>query len=252
MQTYIANHQMELKYLTLLKKAFSKTVDVLFPKICYSCGERLIGNESFVCSSCSAKIEPYYESICRVCGSFDVQAKAICRFCNENRAHFDKCRSVIQYNEVARVLIHELKYNEKTKIADMLANIAIEYIENTKPYRSVDCVVNIPLHAVKRRSRGYNQAEFLAARIADHFAWKHNPSLFKKALPTASQTSLSSEERKTNVANAFSVDSKANIKDHNFLIIDDVFTTGATVNAASGELKKRNADKVYVLTIARA
>lgn len=156
------------------------------------------------------------------------------------------------YNEKVRALIHELKYREMTRIADYLADHTIKYLHSHQPFSKVDYVCPVPLHPTKKRERGYNQAALIARKIAGHFNWQFKPELIKRVRFTESQSNLSPQERKLNVGRAFSVDRNSILYEVNILIIDDVFTTGATVNSISRVLKKHAVDKVYVLTVARA
>jgi ComF family protein len=139
-----------------------------------------------------------------------------------------------------------------TKVAEVFSDLAIDYLERTKPFGHIDYVISVPLHTVRKRTRGYNQSEIIAKKIASHFNWNYVPSIVKKHKATLSQANLSAESRFTNVEDAFSVDSKNRIEESNLLIVDDVFTTGSTVNEISRTLQRHQVNKVYVLTMTRA
>ncbi len=139
-----------------------------------------------------------------------------------------------------------------TKIATYLGEKGIEYLRRHNPFPDVDYICPVPLHPTKARARGYNQAALITKKIASYYSWNYRPKIIKRKKYTQRQSNLSPEERKLNVSRAFSIDRKGMSSDSNILIIDDVFTTGATVNSICRLLKKQLDGKIYVLTIARA
>ena len=243
---------MEQRSSHLLNIASLNPFNLIFPKVCFNCSTRLKDSERFICSVCRKELLPYYKSFCELCGAYNVESGQICIHCFNNEYEFDKCRSVTRFNDVTKKLIHELKYNEMTQVADIFSSLAIDYLEKVKPFDRIDYVISVPLHIVRKRTRGYNQSEIIAKKIASHFNWSYVPSIIKKHKATLSQANLSAKARLTNVENAFSVDSKNRIEESNLLIIDDVFTTGSTVNEISRTLKRHHINKVYVLTMTRA
>lgn len=224
-------------------------IGLFFPKICLSCDERLLDNDQFLCLNCFNSLD-FLKVICPICGSPKTEEK--CNVCQTNEFLFDKARSVFMFNTVVQNLIHEFKYNEMTMIAKFLGKLSREYIEKFKPFDHIDYVVPVPLHKVKKRSRGFNQSEYITRQIARNMNWKHLPNLIKRKRFTETQTKLNKEQRRKNVSFAFKINSKYNIKGKNILLVDDVFTTGATANSITVALKEKQVNKVYVFTIARA
>lgn len=224
-------------------------IGLFFPKICLSCDERLTEDEQYLCSNCS-KLLKFLEDICLICGAPKIEEK--CRVCQTNKFLFDKARSVFMFNKVVQNMIHEFKYNEMTRIAKFFGKLSQEYIEKFQPFDHIDYIVPVPLHKVRKRSRGFNQAEYLAREISKNIKWKHLPRLIKRKRFTETQTKLNKEQRRKNVSLAFKINPKYDIKGKNILLVDDVFTTGATVNSITVALKKRQVNKVYVFTIGRA
>ncbi len=224
-------------------------IGLFFPKICLSCDERLLDNEQFLCLNCINSLD-FLKVICPICGSPKTEDK--CKVCQTNEFLFDKARSVFMFNTVVQNLIHEFKYNEMTMIAKFLGKLSQEYIEKFQPFDHIDYVVPVPLHKVKKRYRGFNQSEYITRQIARNMNWKHLPNLIKRKRFTETQTKLNKEQRRENVSFAFKINSKYNIKGKNILLVDDVFTTGATVNSIAAALKEKQVNKVYIFTIARA
>ncbi len=227
-------------------------LDLVFPPICFVCSERISDRDPFLCSKCRKELIPETDMVCSICGSFNTFGKQDCQFCQTETLYFDKCVSIFPYNDVVRTLIHELKYKEMTRIASYFTEQAIFFIETEIPFSSIDYVCPVPLHRTRQRERGFNQAAIIAQQLAKHFDWKYYPKLIKRAKFTFSQSNLSPEMRKLNVETAFSVDKKSELENLDFLIIDDIFTTGATVNAICRMLREHNVNRVFVMTIARA
>ena len=224
-------------------------VGLFFPKICLSCDERLLDSEQYLCLNCSNSLK-FLEDFCPICGA--PKADCECKVCQTNKFLFDKAHSVFMFNKVVQNMIHEFKYNEITRIAKFFGKLSQEYIEKFEPFDHIDYIVPVPLHKVKKRSRGFNQAEYITREISKNMNWKHLPNLIKRKRFTETQTKLNKEQRRENVSLAFKINPKYNIRGKNILLVDDVFTTGSTVNSITAALKEKQVNKVYVFTIARA
>jgi len=222
---------------------------LLYPEFCRHCGKRLDTERQFLCSECEKKLI-YLENICQKCGS--VLTSENCLVCADNHFYFDKARSLFPFTKVIQSLIHDLKYEEITKVANLLCKYICNYMEKYQIFQDTDIIAPVPLHRVKKRSRGYNQSEKLSRQLAKNLKIKHLPDLLKRNRFTDTQTKLTRQQRYKNVAEAFILNTKYRIKRKNILLIDDVFTTGSTVNSISKVLKNSQVSKIYVLTIARA
>jgi len=224
-------------------------IDLIFPKTCFHCEISLKINERFLCSECEKKLT-LLEVICPVCGAPKTEEN--CRVCETNNFQFDKARSIFLFNEIVQKLIHEFKYNEMTKIAKYFGKYTQRYLVKFHPFDKIDIIAPVPLHKVRKRDRGFNQAELLAKEISQNMYWNCIPTLIRRTRFTETQTKLKKSERQVNVAKAFNINSKIDLKGKNILLVDDVFTTGATTNSIAKVLKEHKADKVYVLTVGRA
>jgi competence protein ComFC len=224
-------------------------LDLFFPPLCLSCSKRLKGNETVLCLTCLAKLE-WLEGVCSVCGN-EIKNKH-CRYCSSQHIYFDKVRSLFHFNSVVQSLIHNLKYNETTIVSNFLKSYFEIYLNSYDPFEKIDLISPVPLHAVRKRARGYNQAELLSGKIAKILDTEHIPQLIKRKKYTKSQTQLNKAERDNNVESAFILNNKFDISNKNILLVDDVFTTGSTVNSISKLLKENNCNKVFVLSIAHA
>ncbi len=226
---------------------FSGFVELVFPKICFNCRKRIENN--ILCRKCSENLV-FLENVCEFCGS--PLKNESCQVCQTEDFFFDKARSVFPFNKVVQNLIHDLKYDEMIKVAEMFGKKAAEYIIQFKPFAKIDIIAPVPLHSVKKRHRGFNQSEILSRHLADQLQIEHYPHLIKRFRFTKTQTKLTKSERQKNVNNAFRLDSGIDIYGKSILILDDVFTTGSTLNAISKLFKEHKTGSIYAFTIARA
>ena len=224
-------------------------IGLFLPKICLGCDKQLLRNEDFLCSNCTNSIT-FLENICPICGAPETEHG--CKVCGNHKFFFDKARSVFIFSTTIQKMIHEFKYNEMTRIAKIFGKLSQEYFEKYQPFDYIDYIIPVPLHRVRKRSRGFNQAELLAREISKRMNWEYLPNLIKRKRFTETQTKLNREQRKENVSFAFKINPEYSIKGKNILLVDDVFTTGSTTNSIAAVLKGEQVNKVYVLTIARA
>ncbi len=248
---------MGTSYFHQLKSLLLQGSDLLIPNLCIHCDSRIERPYKYICCECRRNLSIIPKATCEKCGYyFDFNDPAFtlnsCPQCSEEGFVFNQNRSVLCYDKLTENLIHNYKYNEMTGIAAVLTELIVFWLEKHRPFNNIDAVVPVPLHSVRKRERGYNQSESIAAKTASHFGWTYKPNLVKRIKYTKSQTILIGDERKGNVSKAFSVDKNTPINDLDILIVDDVFTTGATVNAISKALKSKGAASVFVLTVARA
>lgn len=230
--------------------------DIIYPKICLICKKKITTNsiDELVCPACWGKIKKNVPPFCRRCGrqlKDNKLSKNICPDCIKRQLHFDRAFSPCLYDGVIKELIHEFKYKGKDYLGFTLSRLMIEFIKEYElPMRLIDWIVPVPLHQTKLREREFNQAQVLSSYIASEF----NKNLLHNNLirhrQTKAQADLEGNERLINVKGSFSVQNMETIKGKNILLIDDVFTTGATSSEAACALKNVGANIVFVLTLA--
>jgi len=183
----------------------------------------------------------------------------ICQQCIESPAHYGRARAAGVYDRTLMKLIHSLKYKGKIQLADPLGMLLFFAFIRFWEQDSVDMVIPVPLHLKRFRTRGFNQA-FLLIRN-----WRSFAESMKMELPrleirtdivtrcrwTDPQTTLDRRQRKKNIAKAFRVTGKTMLRGKKILLVDDVYTTGATVNECARQLIRSGARQVDVLTLAR-
>lgn len=150
------------------------------------------------------------------------------------------------YSDGIDDVIHSLKYNDRAKLGLELGRHLGQYL-SPETFGTVDLLTSVPLHNVKFRDRGYNQAEWISKGVADIWQIPYKKQILKRNRFTVSQTTLNKEERITNMANAFK--SQEIVKNKSIAIIDDVLTTGSTMSACAVSLKQAGALHVYALTV---
>jgi len=231
-----------------LKNVFTMLVNVVFPPICMKCGNACAYSGG-VCAECFKNLIFVVEPFCHKCGRpIDKIAKewGFCPFCKTMKeVYFDEARSALIYDENSSPLVLALKYADKTEIVPLLA----KWIKLAAKDINADIVVPVPLFRGRLWQRRYNQAALLAKEFADIRGLRYEP-LLRRNRNTGSQGHLSAAERKRNVKGAFSVIKGCDIRGKTIMLVDDVMTTGATLNECAKTLKKAGAARVIVLTLA--
>jgi ComF family protein len=250
----------------ILKSAIDSLASVLFPAPCAICGQTLTTASRIpVCEPCLHELERIAHPMCVCCGrplvaSPSSQAVADgslsasgvelrCRLCRANFYAFDGARSFAVYNRALSEAILLLKYEQVTSLAGWfgarLAEIALEAEWH------VDVVVPVPLHRDRRRERGYNQAELIARTVARRLKLRLDAKFLVRIKPRPPQLVLSRAEHWRSVRGAYATQQGMKIDNLRVLLLDDVLTTGATLDACSRVLKKAGASAVFGLTVGR-
>jgi len=224
-------------------------INLLIPPVCNACHQRLDDPDALLCPSCQSKIRLISGSLCPKCGS--LLQEGSCEACAQISYDFDAARAVYQYEEPISGIIHNLKYRSYTKGADLLARGIAEYIQANPEFQKVDYISAVPLHTVRKRERGYNQSELIAKKAAALSGLKYIKAVVRKRY-TQSQTHLHREQRLQNLNSAFRACKPAQLAGKSIIVIDDVFTTGSTINEISKTLHAAGVNKVFGIAASRA
>ena len=238
-------------------------LDAVFPPRCAGAQNGCdFWSRAVFCAVCARTLQPIAPPFCESCGApfkHLNQAADVCDKCRANRYHgappFVAVRSLYVFEGAIRQAVHRLKYDGKTALSAPLAALMNEFLQQSST-RFVDVealthIVAVPLHRRRQRSRGYNQSELLANQLGRLTDVPSN-SVLVRTRPTTPQVELSIRERATNVQGAFALKENVNIEGATILLIDDVYTTGATLRECARVLKNGGAAEVYGLTLARA
>ena len=230
-----------------IKNFATKTLFVSGIK-CICCGDELSTDSRYsMCDKCHTDLPFITGKVCKKCGE---PIKSLAEYCLKCKNHidrnFDVARSVFLYAEEMRRLIINLKFNGKKYLADYLSWFLFDsYVLN-----GFDCnlVMPVPMHIKSLKRRGYNQQELLCSSFAK-MGFEVDTTSVVKAVDTKTQVGLDFKQRQTNLTNAFKVVNKDKIKGKKILLIDDIYTTGATVSEVASVLKKAGVNSVSVLTL---
>jgi ComF family protein len=205
-----------------------------------------------LCNECWKKIQWISDPKCKICGiPFETDISALCPICLKTRPHFDKAISVFNYDDFSKNMILKFKHGDATYMNEKFAHWIFRASEND--IRNASIIVPVPMLLSKRLKRKYNQSELLAIELAKLSGIRYEPRILEKTKHTQQQEGLSRAHRLKNVKGSFGVneDYSGIVCNKIVVLVDDVITTGSTVNECAKVLKKSGADKVIVLTIAR-
>jgi ComF family protein len=228
-------------------------LDLLYPPRCEACG-RL--RREPVCEECRAQVEMVEPPLCRLCGEpFDPHAQGapMCERCRGRRLPFSIARSAAFYRGPLAGAIRRFKYDGQIVLARPLGSIMVEALNTAAggiDPSTVEVICPVPLHSSRQRERGFNQSQLLAEEISRAIG-KPVSALLERVRPTAPQVDLPARARAENVRRAFAAKQGAGIAGRTVLLLDDLFTTGATLTECGRALKTAGAADVRVLTLAR-
>lgn len=225
----------------VFKTACRAAADLLFPRSCVHCaGPIERGNYQYICPSCARELQFCTPPACKTCGYpffGAVIAARECPHCTELEPVFEKGKSLFLAKGPGRSLLHALKYRQGFYILKDLAQMLRENA-HFQAFLSGAILVPVPLHPTKLRQRGFNQSEQIARTLLRNSDAQAVQSLLERKEFTESQTQLDRKDRMQNVKNAFAISAAANLmKDTYYILVDDVFTTGSTLNACARTLR---------------
>ena len=230
---------------------------VLFPSFCRRCGRLLdrVG-ERLVCADCWAEARPIRRAgACSICGRFldGAGGPHVCRACIERRPAFAVHRSCGTYEGALKDIILLFKYRKLAILGRGLAAIAGEAVgRDAELWSGVDAVIPVPLHPRRKRERGFNQSRVFAAELGRIVNKDVRDGVLVKIRNVPPQTSLEGHERAGNVRGAYRVAKEDFVAGKILMLVDDVYTTGATVGECARTLIEAGAKEVRAVTIARA
>jgi ComF family protein len=216
--------------------------NLIYPKICYACGEAISGNINNICISCRAELAYINDK--------DFENNPIQKLFY-GRVTFEKATAFVRFEKNGKMqkLLHALKYKGIKEVGITLGELAALDVGTTGFFDGIDLVVPVPIHAKKLKKRGYNQSHFIAEGIRNITDLPVDLTSIQKELNTASQTRKKRFERFENVTKTFTLESSTPLKGKHILLVDDVVTTGSTLEACANVLQKIDGVKLSLLTI---
>jgi len=218
--------------------------------------------ERFTCPSCKPGFTPIESPVCEMCGMMFQSREGedhLCGECRKQPRRYNRARAAAVYDNLLRTAILDFKYKGKTALAKPLENILFAAFLRHFYENRIDLVIPVPLHITRFRQRGFNQSFLLivnwAKKLPDiepGYSFQVHRHAMERRRQTKPQTGLDKKERTLNLKNAFTIKNPSDVAGKNILLVDDVYTTGSTVNECADVLKKGGAKRVDVLTLARA
>ena len=233
-----------------MKKAFPGILaDLLYPRRCPVCDRAVMPFGSLVCGTCMSKPVYIKAPYCMKCGKeLSDEGAEYCGDCMRRRHLFDSGRALYAYRSMSDS-IYRFKYRGRREYAAYYAADMAErlggWIRRCRP----DALVPVPIHTSKRRNRGYNQAEVLAKGLGAILHIPVENGLIRRIRKTAPMKDLSASERQNNLKRAFKI-CRNDVKLDTIIIIDDIYTTGSTIDAMSYELRRAGVKKIYFAALA--
>lgn len=223
-----------------------KLIELLYPRTCPFCGKV---NRSGICEECKEKLPYIREPRCKKCGKpVRGDTEEYCHDCRKRPHNYEQGRSLWLHQTPVMESIYQFKYDHKKVYAEAYAKEMVRCFEALIREWNIDLIVPVPLHKKRRRKRGYNQAELIAGKLGEMLAIPVDSELLVRVKNTKPQKQLNDRERHRNLKHAFQV-TKRSVCAENILLIDDIYTTGNTIDYAAEMLKQESAAHIYFLTI---
>lgn len=236
-----------------LRAFWISAIDLLLPPRCIGSGE-IVDAPGMISPAYWSQLSFIEKPFCACCGmpfGFETTEGALCGGCLEDAPAFDAARAAVVYNDASRQAVLDFKYGDRLHAAQTFAGWMTRAGHDL--IAQSDVLVPVPLHRKRLWQRRFNQSALLAGVLAKAARKAYAPDALRRLRFTVPQKGLSRRERNDNVHNAFGIDARraADIHGKNVLLIDDVFTSGATLNECARTLKNAGATRVFVLTVAR-
>jgi ComF family protein len=224
---------------------FKHLLDIIYPRTCEACGQSLLGGENLICIKCIVELprtNSHIQEIESISNRF------------WGKVEVEKTITYLRFSKKSKVqkLLHALKYKNKSELGVLLGKLYGTELKQISIEENIDVLIAVPLHPTKYLQRGYNQADSIAEGLSIVLNIKHETEAVKRVIHTNTQTKKSRYERFQNVENIFEIVDTEKIKDKRIAIIDDVLTTGSTIESLSICLLNAGCKSISVITIAAA
>ena len=227
-----------------MEKFFITLTDFFLPRFCYGCDIKLEYPDMVVCKSCLGSITvPPFEVL------HDEYEN---KFTLDGNITYFTSAYIFEKDSILQTIIHSLKYENKSSLGLFLGNRLYEIRRDMLSEWNIDFIIPIPLFHLKKAERGYNQSYYIAKGLSERLKQKVLTGIVNRIVFTPSQTQFNAQERKLNVTDVFRCKNPKRISGKNILLIDDVITTGSTINECAGVLKNSGAAHVYAASVAIA
>ena len=223
-------------------------LDLIYPRRCPMCDCILGKSGMYICSACTAKAELVKGAYCMKCGKQVSNEQEYCRDCMVYPHRFDSGRVLFVYDGVLKKSIYRFKYAGRKEYAEAYAYFAERELGDFIRKAAPDAFVPVPLHRQRFRKRGYNQAELFARALGKRMGIPVKGKIIKRTKNTLPQKELDLTARQNNLKKAFKL-CRNDVKLNTIIIIDDIYTTGSTIDAVAAQLRRAGVKKIYFVAI---
>ncbi len=231
-----------------MRRVLNWFLHLLFPARCPMCDELLGRAETYICDACRTEVKFTEEPYCMKCGKTVLQEKEFCNDCLRHIHVFDRGRTLLLYEGPVKKSIYRFKYAGRKEYAEAYAYLTEQklgdYIRSVQP----DALVPVPLHRERFRKRGYNQAELFGAALGRRMGIPVEAKIAKRMKNTLPQKELDLAMRQNNLKKAFKI-CRNDVKLNTIIIIDDIYTTGSTIDALAECFREAGVSRIYFLAI---
>lgn len=226
-----------------------RLLNLLYPRRCPACHRILRDPNGLICPECGKKQKPISEPRCKKCGkSIESEEAEFCLDCQRQKHEFDEGRGIFSYDAKMKASILRYKDGGRREYGDFYVQAMLHYGKRELKRWQPQAVLAVPVHPRKQRMRGFNQAEYLAEKIAAQLQIPYLKNYMKKTVLTKPQKNLGAAQRRKNLRHSFEgLGGDWGIR--RLLIIDDVYTTGSTLDAVSFQARRHGVEKIFFLTV---
>jgi len=227
----------------MVLKVLSNFLALFYPRTCHSCGESLVLNEHCICTGCRIKLPFTFFSK-------EKENKLTEFFWGRIKIETGAALFFFQKGGKVQHLVHQFKYKGHREIGLLLGMMLGAELKNSPFYQGIDVIVPVPLHPAKIKTRGFNQSEVFGEGVAKELGIKQVANGLLRVVPTGTQTRKTRFKRWENVKTVFEISNPGQFENKNILLVDDVVTTGSTLEACAQKLLQINGTKLWLATIA--
>jgi len=226
-----------------------RILDIIYPRRCPICNGIVGGKKTRACSDCMGKLSIIKEPRCKKCSKqLENNQDEYCFDCHHKKHYFDEGYAVLRYDEQMQKSMAYFKFHGRPEYGEFYAELLVRAARQIIERWQVGVLLPVPIHRARRNIRGYNQTEIIGRVLSRELSIPIHTNLIKRVKNTKAQKQLNIDERKKNVQNAFIA--RAEVGQYEcVLIIDDIYTTGSTIDEMAKELRAKGVKKVFFLTV---
>lgn len=230
-------------------QVFARLLNLIYPRRCPICDGLTGSHKILACASCRQRLAYVREPACKKCGKpLEKEETEYCADCARRKHAYARGRAVFPYDRLMRASIARFKYRGRREYADFYAEEMVKSLGELLLSWEPDALIPVPLHKSRMKRRGFNQAELTARKIGESLGIPVKTGLLLRTKKTSPQKELNDTQRRANLKNAFQV-SQNDVRLKKVVLVDDIYTTGSTMDAAASVLLEHGAEKVYFLAI---